>query len=126
MEGSDKGNNVKVKVRRREFSDIGWDVVAIISATKMCNIRRQFSNRKIVHAFIESGTGCNLDLGGSMLHQRMFLCCVRNAAKKDHFLRIWAKFSGVMSGRANPDTTSKALDVGEVFLFASCKHNWGL
>ena len=124
MEGGHKGNNVKVEMRCREFSDIGRDVVAIISAMKMCDITRQFSDRKIVHVFIKSGMGCNLDLCGFNVVPENVLCCMWKAAKKDPFPRIWAEFGGAMSRRADPDTTSEGLDVQGVFLFVSCKRKW--
>ena len=67
-----KRNNVKVKVRHRELSNICRDVIAIISATKMCHVGREFSDRKIVHAFIKSGRVAILIFAVSMSHQRMF------------------------------------------------------
>ena len=125
MEGGHKGNNVEVEMRCGEFSNISRDVVAVVSTTKVvCEIRRQFGDGKVVHAFIESSMGCDLDLSSFNVAPENVACCVQNAAKKDPFSRVWAKFGSAMSGRANPDTTAEDLDVGEVFLFASYDCKW--
>ena len=58
----DKRNNIKSKIGRMEFTDIGRNRLAIASSNKVCNIGRHVCNRKIIHSIIKLGMRCNFNL----------------------------------------------------------------
>ena len=87
---------------------------------------RHFSDGKIVHVFIEARMSCKLYFSCFKIIPENILSGMRNITKEDTLLRVRFELDRTMSRRANPNPTSKGMNIGEAFLLACCQGYRGL
>mmetsp|Transcript_18757 Transcript_18757/g.38698 ORF Transcript_18757/g.38698 Transcript_18757/m.38698 type:complete len:102 (+) Transcript_18757:1462-1767(+) len=84
----------------------------------MLNIRRDGIYRKIIHAFIKASVSGNLDPGGIHIIPEDIPGGVRDKTKEDPFTGVGNQLSRAFSRRADMDSTTKSLEIAEVFAMA--------
>ena len=76
----------------------------------------KLGKRQVVHPFIEAGMAGNLDMFGDNVTPKDVLGGVRYVAKEDAFAGSTRQFAKAFSRRFDPCTTTKSVEVVEVFL----------
>jgi len=100
------GNDRIVGFSRKGFAKFG--------ALKMLDVGRDFGNRQVVHAFVETSMLGNFDTLGVNIVPEDILSSVGKKTKKETFVRVWDEFCTTTTRRANPDTTTKRTKISKV------------
>ena len=119
--GVGKGIGAEKKAGDGSFGFFGWERGAVVGALKVLDIRWDFVDRKVIHTFIKTGMFGNFNALGIHIIPKNVAGGVGKETKKDAFARVRDKFRAATARGANPDTTTKGAEVGEIVGSASGK-----
>ena len=105
------GNDRIVGFSRKGFAKFG--------ALKMLDVGRDFGNRQVVHAFVETSMLGNFDTLGVNIVPEDILSSVGKKTKKETFARVRDEFCTSTTRRANPDTATKGAKVSKIVFVTS-------